>query len=126
MITYGKDRKPNGTVVPLWHVDTGPVISQVYLTTVYPWKMKGPHLHKVRRGLFFCVRGGVIAVTRIDRKYITHNLTLGDPPLIVPPGIPLAFYNPNEVEALLLNMPDPPWRENEKDEWPVEDWYWSI
>lgn len=122
--TFNKSGEQTGVLATIWHEDTGPVISQVYLTTVLAWKVKGPHLHIKRQGLFSCVRGKVIVVTRIAGKYITHDLTLGDPPLKVPPGVPAALYNPYAVEALVLNMPSPPWRENDIDEHEVTDWDW--
>ena len=124
--TLGKDGKQNGVLIPLWHVDTGPRIDQVYLTTVMPWSMKGPHLHKVRRGLFCCVRGEAIAVVRLGGEYKTFSLKPGDPALEIPPGVPVALYNPSGIEALVLNMPSPPWRVGEEDEWPVEDWDFHL
>lgn len=123
--TFDKDGEQTGVLATIWHEDTGPVISQVYLTTVLAWKVKGPHLHMKRRGLFSCVRGEVIVVTRIAGKYITNSLKLGDPPLKVPPGVPAALYNPNGIEALVLNMPDPPWRVGEEDEHEIKDWSWK-
>lgn len=124
--TYNQNGLQNGEVVPIWHIDQGPPISQVYLTTVFPWCVKGPHLHKIRRGLFCCVYGSVLIVTRVEGKYTTHSLKRGDPALEVPPGVPAAVYNPNGYEALVLNMPEPPWREEERDEWPVEDWDFHL
>lgn len=126
--TYGEDGKQNGTLIPLWHVDKGPKIDQVYLTTVLPGCMKGPHLHLKRRGLFFCVRGEIIVVRRWyqhgSNEYEATTLTPGSPPAEVREGIPAAIYNFSTEEALVLNMPSPPWRENDIDEHEVKDWDW--
>lgn len=125
--TYDKEGIQNGTLTPLWHVDSGVKIDQVYATTVFPWKVKGPHLHKTRRGLFCCVRGEVILVIKrgIYQLYDTHSMKPGDPLMMVPPGVPAALYNPGGIEAIVLNFPSPPWCKDEQDEWPVEDWTWK-
>lgn len=123
--TLGADNKQNGVLVPLWTIDSGIRVEQVYLTTVLPWKVKGPHLHKVRRGLFACVQGEVLVVVCQMGMYKTYSIRRGDPMILVPPGVPAALYNPLGIEALVLNFPSPPWREDDKDEWPVEDWNWK-
>jgi hypothetical protein len=125
--TYDKSGGLNGYVIPLWHVDQGPKIEQVYLTTLLPYAMKGPHLHRKRRGLFFCIKGRILLVTRVLEfgYYATHELRPGSPPVEVPPGIPAALYNvADNVESLVLNMPSPPWRVGEEDEHEVTDWTW--
>jgi hypothetical protein len=137
--------KPNGWLLPLWHVDQGPKIDQVYLTTVLPGCQKGPHLHMKRRGLFTCIRGSVLAVWRIDGEYRDVEMQEGSH-FEVLPGVPVAFYNrgismesarktiraglipvaPSNQEAWLLNMPSPPWRADDQDEHPVEDWTYEL
>ena len=125
--TYGRDGEQNGLVVPLWHTKDPIHIDQVYLTTILPGKMKGPHLHKKRRGMFFCINGGVLLVTRdILNLYTTTWLQRGSKPAIVYPGTPAAIYNVGETEAILLNMPSPPWLVEEQDEWPVENWDYEL
>lgn len=123
--TYDSEGIQNGNLIPLWHSDSGVRVDQVYCTTVFPWKVKGPHLHKTRRGLFCCVRGEVIVVMQKGTVYQTHSLKPGDPLLLVLPGTPAAVYNPNGIEAIVLNFPSPPWRKDDVDEWPVEDWTWK-
>lgn len=118
---------PNGFVVPLWHVDHGPRIDQAYLTTVLPGAQKGPHCHMKRRGHYVCIRGAVLIVTRdpegnyrsfeMSAETQEHNRGLD-----IPPGTVSALYNLGDEEAWLLNMPSPPWRSDDQDEWPVNDW----
>lgn len=118
--TFGSDGKPNGKLITIWHVDSCVPVSQVYLTTILPGKVKGPHLHHVRRGLFFCVSGKVRMVVRIYGKYMVFDPS--QMPIPVGPGTPCAFYNLWDEEALILNMPHPPYRESQPDENPVTDW----
>lgn len=115
---------PNGWLVPLWHTDSGEEIGQVYLTVVLPYQSKGPHLHKVRSGRFVCVKGNVEIVTRQNGKYNSEWTGEGYEfkPVRVPPGTPAEICNFGLEPAYVLNMPNPPWRKDETDEWPVEGW----
>jgi dTDP-4-dehydrorhamnose 3,5-epimerase-like enzyme len=130
MIIETKDSKGNvnGSLIPLWHVDSGIKVDQVYLTVISPRMSKGPHLHKRRRGLFVCIAGSVDVVMRDGdqsfgaRTYSTVTLTPGDAPLEIPAGTAAAIYNTGGTEALVLNMPSPPWRADEPDDYEVTDW----
>lgn len=123
--TKSADGTPNGSVVLLWHADAGEPIGQVYMTTILPGQSKGPHLHRIRAGRFTCVRGTVKIVTRdADGGYRTHlsGPDHGFATVRVPVGTPAAMYNVGDEEALVLNMPNPGWRAEEPDEWPVHGW----
>lgn len=114
--------RPNGWLIPIWHVDNGPRIEQVYLTTILPGCQKGPHLHMKRSGLFTCIRGHVTVVRRTrGGHYHQCELSQGDS-IGVDPGIATALYNSGREEVWLLNMPSPAWRADDQDEHPVEDW----
>jgi len=58
-------------------------------------------------------------------SYAVHQIRPGSPPIEVPPGTPAALYNMTDREAVVLNMPSPPWREGEEDEHEVEGWDWK-
>ena len=116
---------PNGWLLTCWHIDDGPQIDQVYLTVIAPGAVKGPHLHHRRRGLFTLIKGTARIVQRIAGAYVATEMVVGSR-LEVAPGIPAALYNTGQDEAFLLNMPSPPWRASEPDEWPVEDWQWPA
>jgi len=115
---------PNGWLLPIWHVDSGLKVDQVYLTAVAPGKRKGPHLHMVRCGRFVCVRGNVRIVIRENGRY--RHAYSGErsdsAEVYVAPGCAAAIYNDGTEEALVLNMPSPPWRADDQDDWPVEGW----
>lgn len=123
------DAGPNGWLLPIWNSgedDWRP--EQVYLTVVAPGARKGPHLHKKRWGRFTCIKGNALIIMRVpthmglayqalwsgeDYQYATIE---------VRPGIPAAVYNLGTAPAYVLNMPSPPWRADDQDEWPVEGW----
>lgn len=123
--TRDKNYEVNGWILPIWHVDSGEEISQVYLTAVKAGCSKGPHLHMRRCGRFTCLKGDVrIKVRSIDGSYFDHytgeNYEFAS--IFVPAGLPAEIINVGDAEALVLNMPHPPYRESDPDDWPVENW----
>lgn len=142
----------NGWLVPIWNIaedDWRP--DQVYLTVVLPGAQKGPHLHRKRCGRFTCIKGNVMIVTRgiethewrghdgrgptmavlMDLSkpaYVEHYTgeNYGFATIPVWPGTPAAIYNLGTEPAYVLNMPSPPWRPDDQDEWPVEDWQYTL
>ncbi len=131
--TKDSDGRYNGYLIEIWSELERPDLrpSQVYLTAVAPHSRKGPHLHKVRRGLFRCIQGTVFIRTR-DAEGNYQNRFAGELPgyegehgsklIEVPPGISCAIYNPSDEFALVINLPAPAWSKEQPDDWPVENW----
>lgn len=105
-------------------MDSGECVDQVYLTVVAPFSRKGPHLHQVRAGRFICLKGNVEIVTRQEELYESQwsGEDHGYRTVRVPAGIPAEICNWEFEPAYVLNMPSPPWREDQSDECPVENW----
>jgi dTDP-4-dehydrorhamnose 3,5-epimerase len=120
--------RENGYLVPIWHVDQGPQVSQVYATVVAPGGVKGPHMHLRREGRFTCVSGEAVIVTRKDGVYESHFVggRHGFSTLVIPVGVAAAIYNLGTEDAMILNMPHPPWRADEPDEHPVDGWEYRL
>ena len=60
--------EPNGWLIPVWSA-ANPLPDayrpdQVYVTAIAPRATKGPHLHKVRTGLFTCIAGEAYLIAR--------------------------------------------------------------
>ena len=58
--TKGDDEKANGFLIPIYNVHDGFFTEgkepqQVYMTTILPGTVKGPHLHFIRTGFFTCI-----------------------------------------------------------------------
>lgn len=120
---------PNGWLLPIWNsAEDNWRPEQVYLTVVAPGAHKGPHLHKRRCGRFTCIKGNVLIVMRMPTHMglAYQMLATGEEheyaTIAVRPGIPAALYNLSTKPAYVLNMPSPPWRPDDEDEWPVEGW----
>ena len=129
--TKDEDGKPTGWLLPLWNALDNPELrpEQVYVTVVAPRSRKGPHLHKVRRGCFVCIKGNVrILMQRNDGISTFYNVRKSGEEndyrmVIVPAGIPCAIYNDSATEdAYVLNMPSPAWSKDDPDDWPVANW----
>lgn len=126
IITKDKDGRPNGFLVPIFNVNDNVIKpeqhpQQVYLTVVAPGKVKGPHLHLKRWGLFTCIRGNAKVVVRTDSGY--EEYFTGEDyefrTIQVPAGMPSALQNIGGADAYFLNMPSPAWRADDQDEHPV-------
>jgi dTDP-4-dehydrorhamnose 3,5-epimerase len=121
--TRDETGEANGFLVPLYNIhddffEAGKHPQQVYLTTILPGKIKGPHLHFVRTGFFTCIKGNVRVVLKKDGVYETfysgedHDYNS----IEVPIGIPAAVQCLGDEEAYMLNMPNPAWTPEMNDE----------
>lgn len=155
--TLGADGRPNGRIIRVWEreavTDQGHALyvyapGQVYVTTILPGCVKGPHLHMKRDSLFCCVRGTVRITTRTERiilgasgmsaaaldsgaaeelvrvyESVTSGVGIpGEEPLAVcvPAGTPCSLYNAGHEEALVVNVSSDPY--DAMDEHEVLDW----
>ena len=118
----------NGWLCPIWNTLDGPPVDQIYLTVIAPGKMKGPHLHLRRRGLFKVIYGWAKLVIRNKQGiYLSTEMDVDTDPIPVSPGTPAALYNLCGIEpAFVLNMPSPPWRPDDQDEHEVKNWTFSL
>lgn len=113
----------NGFLVPIYNIHDkffapGKEPQQVYMTTILPGTVKGPHLHFIRTGFFTCIKGNVRVVLKTDKGYEVffsgedHEYLS----IEVPTGTPAAVQALGDEEAYLLNMPNPAWTPDMNDE----------
>ena len=127
IITKNLKGDTNGYLIPLYNVndeffERGKEPKQVYLTVVYPGKIKGPHLHYIRTGCFTCIKGNARFILKTAKGY--DEIYSGEKhdykTVIVPTGIPAAIQNLGNDNAFILNMPSPAWTPEMNDEHHVE------
>lgn len=122
-VTKNEDGKANGFLVPLYNIHDGFFAEgknpqQVYLTTVVPGKVKGPHLHFIRTGCFTCIKGNVRVILKLGEEYKIffsgedHDYLS----IEIPTGVPAALQCLGDEEAYILNMPNPAWTPEMNDE----------
>lgn len=121
--TRGEEGEKNGFLVPIYNINDGFFASgrepqQVYMTTILPGTIKGPHLHFIRTGFFTCIKGNVRVVLKTDDGY--QQFFSGEDheflSIEVPIGVPAAVQCIGDEEAYLLNMPNPAWTPDMNDE----------
>ncbi|MEO6613354.1 MAG: hypothetical protein ABIT05_16970 [Chitinophagaceae bacterium] len=122
-LTKDDDGGVNGFLVPLYNIHDkffkeGKEPQQVYLTSILPGTVKGPHLHFVRTGFFTCIKGNVRVVLKTEDGYQSffsgqdHEFRS----IEVPTGVPAAIQCLGDEEAYMLNMPNPAWTPEMNDE----------
>ncbi len=121
--TKSLDNKKNGYLVPIYNKKENFFAEksepqQVYLTVVKTNCIKGPHLHKVRKGFFTCIRGNVRIILKVNNKFIQYYSGEDYEYLSVeiPTNVGAAIQNIGSEDAFVLNMPTPAWDPDMNDE----------
>lgn len=126
IVTRDSEGEVNGFLVPIFNAGENWLAAeqhpqQAYLTVVAPGKIKGPHLHLKRWGLFTCIKGNGRIVVRNEKGY--EEFYSGEDhdyaTIQVPAGVPAAIQNIGNTDAYFLNMPAPAWAVDDQDEHPV-------
>lgn len=127
-----KDGHINGSLIPVWK-DYQDIIKvrpeMVYVTTVNPGEIKGPHLHIIRHSYFVCIKGKVMFVVQDKMgKYHEIESSYENPVLIeVPKTYASGHINISNEVSIILSLVNPAWRPDNRDEHDVtfEDYDWS-
>ncbi len=114
------DSHVNGKLTVVWR-NWDKIINNpemVYVNSINPHEIKGPHLHKNRTSYFFCIHGEVIIVIK-DNDNTIHEIRVSQshPSLIeISNGIPAAIVNPTKEKiAEVLVLADISWRPNDNE-----------
>ena len=125
------DSHINGDLTVIWR-DWDKIIKNpqmVYLNTVNPGEIKGPHLHKNRTSYFFCIDGKmVIVVENKDGSYSEIETNSTESKLVsIPNGIAAAVINPSKQISKILVLADIAWKPNDDEMMNVsfDDYDWS-
>ena len=115
-----RDSHTNGDLTVIWR-DWDNIIKKtpkmVYLSSVNPGEIKGPHLHKNRTSYFFCIHGKVVFIIQDeDGNFKEIEVDSEKPVLIcVPNGIASAHVNIGKEQARILVLADIAWRPNDNE-----------
>ncbi len=114
------DSHTNGALTVIWR-DWDNIIKKtpkmVYLSSVNPGEIKGPHLHKNRTSYFSCIHGKVVFIIQDEnRNFEEIEVDSENPVLIcVPNGIASAHVNVGEEQARILVLAVIAWRPNDNE-----------
>ena len=125
------DSHINGELTVIWR-NWDDIIKNpemVYLNSVNPGEIKGPHIHKNRTSYFLCLNGKmVIVVQDTDGKYHEIETDSTEAKLIsVSNGIPAAIVNPSQNISKILVLADVAWKpnDNEMENVSFENYDWN-
>jgi dTDP-4-dehydrorhamnose 3,5-epimerase-like enzyme len=127
-----KDEHTNGTLTVVWR-DWDKVILEepkmVYVSTINPGEIKGPHLHKKRNSYFSCIHGKVTFIIKNDDGEYLEIETNADEPILlrIPNGIASAHINTTNEIGRVLAIADIAWRpnDNEMENVVFDDYDWK-
>ena len=126
------DQHINGNLTVIWR-DWDNIVKNepkmVYVSSINPGEIKGPHLHTKRNSYFVCIHGKVVFIIKdTNGKY--HEIQSSDenPVLIhVPKNYSSAHINLSESVSKVLVLADIAWRPNDDEMKNVsfDDYDWS-
>jgi len=113
-----QNQRINGSLSVIWRdwdglIETDP--KMVYVSSVNPTEIKGPHIHTKRNSYFTCIHGKVIFILREPSgKYIEIESSEDKPIMvIVPKNIPSAHLNISTNISRVLTLADIAWKPND-------------
>ena len=115
-----QDQHVNGSLTVVWR-DWDNLIKNhpkmVYVNSINPGEIKGPHIHKNRTTYFSCISGNVVLVIQDnDGKFHEVRADSEKPVLItVPNGIAAAVVNATTKIAQVLVLADVAWKPNDNE-----------
>ena len=126
------DQHQNGSLTVVWR-DWDEILindpKMVYVSSVNPGEVKGPHLHKKRISYFTCLHGKVVFVLKKrDNSFVEIESSSENPILLkIPSGIPSAHINISDNVSRILVLADVAWKpnDNEMDNVTFDNYDWK-
>ena len=125
------DQDINGSLTVVWR-DWDNIIDSpkmVYVSSVNPGEIKGPHLHTKRNSFFTCIHGKVVFILKTGKnEFIEIESTAENPVMIkVPKNIPSAHINTDTDISRVLTLADMAWKpgDNEMKNVTFDNYDWN-
>lgn len=129
------DGHVNGSLTVVWRnwdkiIQNNP--QMVYVSSINPGEIKGPHLHLKRNSYFACLHGRVLFIVKDnDGKYCEIESSDDNPVLIqVPKNYASAHINLSKSVSRILVLADIAWKPNDNemknvsfDDYDFSKWY---
>ncbi len=112
-----QDGHTNGSLTVIWR-DWDKILEvepkMVYVSSVNPGEIKGPHLHTERDSYFVCIRGKVVFIVKNnDGSYAEIESSEENPVLVqIPKNFASAHINTTNQTATILTLANPAWKPN--------------
>ena len=113
------DSHINGELTVIWR-DWDNIIKNhpkmIYVNSINPGEIKGPHIHTKRNSHFLCIHGKVIFVIKHENKYLEIESDEKNPVLVqIPKNFASAHINPTNEPASVLALANPAWKPNDDE-----------
>ena len=114
------DQHVNGSLTVIWRdwdnfIKNPP--KMVYVSSVNPGEIKGPHIHTKRNSYFVCIHGKVLFVIKNKQGEYVEKISTADKPLliIVPKNMASAHLNLSKGISKVLVLADVAWKPNDNE-----------
>lgn len=114
------DQHENGSLTVVWR-DWDEIIEHpikmIYVSSVNPGEIKGPHLHKKRNSYFTCIHGKVVFIIQDKTGSYVEIESSSEKPImvLVPKGMASAHVNLSDDVSRVLTLTDVAWRPNDNE-----------
>ena len=126
------DSHINGELTVIWR-DWDNLIKNhpkmVYVNSINPGEIKGPHIHKKRISYFSCIHGSIVLIVKDDDEKFHEIKSDSEKPVLVSVsnGTAAAIVNPTTKVAQVLVLADIAWKpnDNEMQNTSFKDYNWN-
>jgi dTDP-4-dehydrorhamnose 3,5-epimerase len=114
------DNHVNGSLTVIWR-DWDKIIENhpkmVYVSSVNPGEIKGPHIHIRRNSYFVCIHGKVIFIIKDKNNQFTEIESSEENPTLVyvPKSCSSAHINISKNVSRILTLADLAWKPNDNE-----------
>ena len=114
------DSHTNGELTVIWR-DWDNIIKNhpkmIYVNSIDPGEIKGPHIHKDRTSYFFCIDGSIVLIIKDDNGEFNELKADSEKPVLIciPNGVEVALVNPTLVISKVLVLADVAWKPNDSE-----------
>ncbi len=114
------DGHVNGSLTVIWR-DYDNLITNhpkmIYVSSVEPGEIKGPHIHTKRESHFTCIEGKVIFILKDEDGSYKEIISSDEKPVMVyvPKNVPSAHVNLSNKISRVLALADVAWRPNDNE-----------
>ena len=114
------DSHTNGELTVIWR-DWDNIIKDhpkmIYVNSINPGEIKGPHIHKDRTSYFFCIDGSIVLIIKDDNGEFNELKADSEKPVLIciPNGVEVALVNPTLVISKVLVLADVAWKPNDSE-----------
>ena len=114
------DDHVNGSLTVIWR-DWDQILKNtpkmVYVSSVEPGEIKGPHLHVKRNSYFTCIHGKVVFILQTNEgEFLEIESSAENAVMVyVPKNIASAHINLSDSTSTVLTLADLAWRPNDQE-----------